>query len=309
MKTPRLLTFILPALILGLIPAERAFSSDKNELQPVMAELGKVHLALDFNEDFTVKKGDKYFLLGQGTTWEAKDGMLVGTESSPEYQAKKKAQGNGHLGTAPRLQAANSPKDVIIKYSFKIVGGKTTALLPMIEAGHHLRRVYLGAEGSKILAEHERTTVAESDFVLKTDTWHHIMIEIKDDEFLVRFQDGPTLYGKHKGVGAKFENYNIGITATDRGVMHIDNMMRFLLDTNLISELRHTRGDLEVKRRFARLEPDDLFVSVVVFGELTNGIERLPRGRRKRELQSWLSEFETEFGDRLLPFDREAARV
>lgn len=85
--------------------------------------------------------------------------------------------------------------------------------------------------------------------------------------------------------------------------------MRFLLDTNLISEVRHARGALEVKRRFARLDPDDLFVSVIVFGELTNGIERLPRGRRRRELQSWLSEFETEFGDRLLPFDREAARV
>lgn len=224
MKTRRLLVSMLPALLLVLVPAQRGFSADKNQLEPVMATPGEVHLSMDFNKDFTVGKGDKYFKLGQGTTWRAKDGMLVGTESSPDYQAKKKAQGNGHLGTAPRLQLPGSPKNVIIRYSFKIVGGNTTGLLPMIEAGHHLRRVYFGREGSKILVDHEKTTIAESDFVLKTDTWHHIMIEIKDDEFLVRFQDGPTLYGKHEGVGAEFANYDIGITATNKGAIYIDNM-------------------------------------------------------------------------------------
>ena len=50
------------------------------------------------------------------------------------------------------------------------------------------------------------------------------MVEIKDNEFLVRFQDGPTLYGEDKGVGAEFANYNIGITATNFGTIEIDNM-------------------------------------------------------------------------------------
>ncbi len=216
--------FIPLALLLALMPAQQGFSAETNKLEPILANPGEVHLAMDFNQDFTVKKGDKYFLLGQGTTWVAKNGMLVGAQSSPEYQAKKKAQGNGHLGTVPRLQLANSPKDVIIKYSFKIVGGRFTKLLPMVEAGHHLRRVYFGTEGSKILVDHEKTTIAESDFVLKLDTWYHLMIEIKGDEFLVRFQDGPTLYGKHKGVGVEFANYNIGITGTDKGTVYIDNM-------------------------------------------------------------------------------------
>ena len=90
-------------------------------------------------EEFVVKKGDPIFRVGQGTNWVSKDGMLIGTQSSPEYQLKKKKQGNGHLGTAPRLQFSGSPKDVIMKYSFKIAGGKFTKLLPMVEAGHHLR--------------------------------------------------------------------------------------------------------------------------------------------------------------------------
>ena len=207
---------------LGL--AQNVIGADANQLTPILAKPGEVHLQMDFEKDFVVVKGHEFFKVGQGTTWEAKDGVLVGTESSAEYQAKKKAQGNGHLGTAPRLQFPDSPKDVILKYSFKIVGGKGTGLLPMIEAGHHLRRIYFGAEGSRILVDHEKTTIAESDFVLQTDQWYHVMIEIKGDEFLVRFQDGPTLYGSDPGVGAEFENHNIGITATNKGTIYIDNM-------------------------------------------------------------------------------------
>lgn len=199
-------------------------SAESNRLEPIMARPARVYLQMDFSEDFVVKRGHEFFAAGQGTTWKSSEGLLIGTQSAPEYQAKKKAEGKGHLGTAPRLQFPNSPRDVILKYSFKIVGGQRTKLLPMIEAGHHLRRIYFGAEGSKILVDHEKTTVAENDFALQLDQWYHVMLEIKGNEFLVRFQDGPTLYGKHPGVGAEFTNYNIGITATNKGTIYIDNM-------------------------------------------------------------------------------------
>lgn len=85
--------------------------------------------------------------------------------------------------------------------------------------------------------------------------------------------------------------------------------MRFLVDTNVISELRHPQGDIDVKRRFARLAAENVFVSVVVFGELSKGVALLTSGHRKRELRVWLSEFEDSFGDRILPLDRETARI
>lgn len=215
---------ILFALGVAMPLASMARATETNHLEPVLATAGKVHLAMDFDEDFVVKKGHPFFRLGQGTTWVAKNGMLVGTQSSPEYQAKKQAQGNGHLGTAPRLQFPNSPRNCILKYSFKIVGGKTTKLLPIIEAGHHLRRIYFGAENTQILVDHEKKTIATSDFVLQQDCWYHVMVEIKGNDFLVRFQDGPTIHGTDPGVGAEFANYDIGITATNKGTIYIDNM-------------------------------------------------------------------------------------
>ena len=220
MKTLYLSSF---ALAISLLP-QNGLGEEANQLTPILADAGEVFLEDNFESDYVVEKGHPIFKRGQGTTWESKGGLLVGTQSSPEYQAKKKKEGNGHLGTAPRLQFSGSPKDIIIKYSFQISGGKFTKLLPIIEAGHHLRRVYFGPEGSRILVDHEKTTIAESDFVLELDKWHHVMVEIKDNEFLVRFQDGPTLYGEDKGVGAEFANYNIGITATHFGTIEIDNM-------------------------------------------------------------------------------------
>ena len=210
--------------------AQAAVGADVNRLSPVLAVPGKVVFQSDFSDNFVVGKNHDVFKCGQGTQWRASGGVLVGSEPTPEYQAKKKAAGNGHLGTAPRLQIVDSPKNVILKYSFKIDGGRRTKLLPMIESGHHLRRVYFGSEGSEILVDHEEKTIAKNDFVLQQGRWYHVMLEIVDDVFLLQVQDGPTLYGKDPGVGATFDNYNIGITATDKGTILIDNMTLWVAD-------------------------------------------------------------------------------
>lgn len=83
--------------------------------------------------------------------------------------------------------------------------------------------------------------------------------------------------------------------------------MRWLLDSNVISEIRHPHGDRDVKRRIAALPPEALYISSIVFGELIKGVRRLPDGERKRELVRWLRKFESDFGDRILAFDRAAA--
>ena len=197
---------------------------DTSTLKPIFLNPGKVFLKDDYNKDMTIVKGDPFYVLGQGTRWSAQNGVLVGIQSTPEYQKKKKATGKGHLGTIPRLQISNTPKDLIFAYSIKLEGGKISALCPMVEFGHHLRRVYFGAEGTKMLVNHEASTLAESDFKIQMDTWYHVMIEIKGNEFLLRIQDGPTFYGNSEYVGMEFANYNIGITGTTKGTVYLDNL-------------------------------------------------------------------------------------
>jgi predicted nucleic acid-binding protein len=83
----------------------------------------------------------------------------------------------------------------------------------------------------------------------------------------------------------------------------------YLLDTNVLREVRRRRPDPGVAAWFDDAEPGGLFLSVLVVGEIRHGIERL-RGRDARQaemFEAWLGDLETEFADRLLPVDRPVA--
>jgi toxin FitB len=80
----------------------------------------------------------------------------------------------------------------------------------------------------------------------------------------------------------------------------------FLLDTNVLSELRKgKRADPHVAAWFAEVPPADLFLSVLVAGELRQGVERL----RRRDLDSaerldrWLVALLEGYAERILPVD------
>jgi len=80
----------------------------------------------------------------------------------------------------------------------------------------------------------------------------------------------------------------------------------FLIDTNIISELRKAeRCDANVATWYASVNDDDLYLSVLVTGEIRKGIElSRSRDRQKSEkLQSWLHALEQGFGDRILPIN------
>lgn len=54
--------------------------------------------------------------------------------------------------------------------------------------------------------------------------------------------------------------------------------MGFLIDTNILSELQKGgRADIGVKTWYNNCDPDDFFLSVLVVGEIRQGIERLRR--------------------------------
>jgi len=76
----------------------------------------------------------------------------------------------------------------------------------------------------------------------------------------------------------------------------------WLLDTNVISELRKPRCNAQVKAWSDRQDPSAFYLSRVTIAEIRYGIERLPAGDTSREqLESWLStELRPWFGNRIL---------
>ncbi|MGO8961233.1 MAG: type II toxin-antitoxin system VapC family toxin [Streptosporangiaceae bacterium] len=85
--------------------------------------------------------------------------------------------------------------------------------------------------------------------------------------------------------------------------------MSYLLDTNVVSELRKSDPDPYVLAWYGQVSSDQLFLSVLTLGEIRRGIERL---RRKDEpqaelLEAWLSGLLIAFRDRVAAIDARVA--
>ncbi len=79
--------------------------------------------------------------------------------------------------------------------------------------------------------------------------------------------------------------------------------MNYLLDTNIISEVRKgTRCDLHVARWFENISDDSVYLSVLVLGEIRKGIEskRLRDKAQAVALEKWLANVSEAFGERIL---------
>lgn len=86
--------------------------------------------------------------------------------------------------------------------------------------------------------------------------------------------------------------------------------MSFLIDTNVISEIRKgDRCDPGVAAWWADVAEDDLWLSALVLGEIRKGVELARRRdpQKAAALEAWLGEVVAGFADRVLPVDAAVA--
>jgi predicted nucleic acid-binding protein len=84
----------------------------------------------------------------------------------------------------------------------------------------------------------------------------------------------------------------------------------YLIDTNIISEVRKgDRCDANVAAWYASIDDADIYLSVLVLGEIRSGIERA-RAKdplKSEALERWLAAVRESFADRILPVDQMVA--
>ena len=86
--------------------------------------------------------------------------------------------------------------------------------------------------------------------------------------------------------------------------------MNYLIDTNIISEVRKGRRcNPSVARWYESIEDASLYLSVLVIGEIRSGIEkaRSKNADKANALEQWLVAVGRAFGERILPVDRDVA--
>lgn len=87
-------------------------------------------------------------------------------------------------------------------------------------------------------------------------------------------------------------------------------MTRYLLDTNIISNVVKPRPSPALLEWMAARQDEDLFIASLTVAEIRRGILELPHGRKREALDAWLSGPEGPqalFSGRILPFDEKSA--
>ena len=78
----------------------------------------------------------------------------------------------------------------------------------------------------------------------------------------------------------------------------------WLVDTNVISELRRRDPDANVRAWFAQRPATELYLSVLTLGEIRKRVEALADSGRRTELHQWLErELPVFFAERVLSID------
>lgn len=88
--------------------------------------------------------------------------------------------------------------------------------------------------------------------------------------------------------------------------------MRYLLDTNIISNATKVLPSQPLLEWMAEQVDDDLFITSLNLAEIRRGMLEKPAGRKRKELEEWFAGPEgpqSLFRGRVLPFDEKAAFV
>jgi len=86
--------------------------------------------------------------------------------------------------------------------------------------------------------------------------------------------------------------------------------LSFLLDTNVLSEVRRPEPHRQVVDWLDRLDEDRAFISVVSLAEIRRGVALMDAGRRRDALAEWLAlDLPDRFAGRILAVDEGVAFV
>jgi predicted nucleic acid-binding protein len=84
--------------------------------------------------------------------------------------------------------------------------------------------------------------------------------------------------------------------------------LSYLIDTNVLSELRRKFADVGVQTWFTQRQSATLYLSVLTLGEIRKGIETINEDVRRQALLDWLeTDLPKFFEGRVLPIDKAVA--
>lgn len=218
MNKALLLLPAFPALLMLALPAA-VRAGDAATVRP---ELFK-GLKLVYEDDFNGALNTEFWEVRQSSTWAVKDGVLHGSESPKEFQAKKLASNDpSHAGLKPVIWLRKVPENFVCSMRVRHDARAYQRGFPLLDIGHHIHTLVFSEKATTLTIKKnvESSPVEKPLFAL--NQWHEVVIEARKGMLLLKV-DGE----KHV-----FESPNIDTTGhaqidfkgVDGGVFQIDSI-------------------------------------------------------------------------------------
>ncbi|MCB1065656.1 MAG: hypothetical protein KDN20_22400 [Verrucomicrobiae bacterium] len=159
----------------------------------------------------------------QNTTWAIKNGVLDGSESSKEFQAKKKASDDpSHAGLKPVIWLKQVPENFVCTMRVKYGAEAYQKGFPLLDLGHHIHTLSFSEKATTLKIKKDVATIPVEAPLFSLNEWHDVAIELKKGTLLLKI-DGK----KHLFQSPEIDmtgQAQIDFKAVDFGTCQIDDV-------------------------------------------------------------------------------------
>ena len=165
----------------------------------------------------------EFWEVRQNTTWAIKDGVLHGSESSKEFQEKKKASDDpSHAGLKPVIWLKKMPENFVCSMRVRYDAKTYQKGFPLFDLGHHIHTLSFAEKATTLAIKKDVEKLPVEAPLFSLNEWHDVVIELKKGTLLLQID----------GVKHLFESKNIDMTghaqidfkAIDYGTCQIDSI-------------------------------------------------------------------------------------
>ncbi|MCC9608729.1 hypothetical protein LOC68_08810 [Blastopirellula sp. JC732] len=207
MRKSTLVAFGFCSLLMTSVTMAKEPAASSSQAETLMCERGKQLL----NDSFATGVS-KPWRAAKGK-WEAVDGATQGSELTEDMHGAV-------------IRANLKQRNVVVQYSFKLEGAKTTTL-SINDAKGHNSRVIVNAQGFTLRKDDHDHAGPDKAATLQTvktaiapNEWHTLVVELNGPEFLARLDGKQVGYGSHEAIDV--DKTNFGLTVSGESVSFKD---------------------------------------------------------------------------------------
>jgi len=213
-----------PSMLINLSILSLTFTSavlaDSPEYKPELFQGTKLVYADSFDGGAL---NTEFWEVRQNTTWAIKDGVLSGSESSAEFQAKKKASDDpSHAGLKPVIWLKKVPENFVCTMRVRYDAKAYQKGFPLLDVGHHIHTLTFSEKATTLTIKKNVEVLPVESPLFSLNEWHDVAIELKKGTLLL------TINGKkHRFESANIDgtgNAQIDFKAVDFGTCQIDDV-------------------------------------------------------------------------------------